>query len=88
MRDIRKATDVHIVCLPESAGSALYSMVDVLASTGTLWRELSRIEPGEQILRPVLVSVDIAPFTCGNGIPVKPDIAISDVAQPEIVIVP
>jgi hypothetical protein len=27
-----------IVALPESAGSAIYGLVDVFASTGTLWR--------------------------------------------------
>jgi len=30
------AIDAFILALPETAGSALYGMVDVLASTGTL----------------------------------------------------
>lgn len=80
--------DAHILCLPESAGSALYGMVDVLAATGTLWRELTGEQPGPPAIRPVLVSRDTRPFTCGNGIPVAPDVAIADVGTPDIVIVP
>lgn len=83
-----RAIDVHILCLPESAGSALYGMVDVLAATGTLWNELSGIEPGEVTLAPRLVSTTTDPFTCGNGIPVQPEFAISADLRPEILIVP
>lgn len=82
------AKDVYLLCLPESAGSALYGMVDVLAATGTLWNELSGIESGANTLRPRLVSITTAPFICGNGIPVQPDITISELSSPEILIVP
>jgi hypothetical protein len=36
-----------IVALPESAGSAIYGLVDVFASTGTLWREIVGDEPAD-----------------------------------------
>jgi hypothetical protein len=42
----------HILALPETAGSALYGMVDVLAATGTLWRELVGEDPGHPLIRP------------------------------------
>ena len=41
-----QTVDALILALPETAGSALYGMVDVLAATGTLWRELVGEEPG------------------------------------------
>lgn len=68
----RDATNVEalIVALPESAGSAIYGLVDVFASTGTLWREFVGDEPGRQQIRPKIVSLSRDPFQCGNGIPV------------------
>jgi len=39
------AVDAMILALPETAGSALYGMLDVLAATGTIWRELVGEEP-------------------------------------------
>jgi hypothetical protein len=34
-----------IVAVPETAGSALYGMIDVLSSAGHLWQELAGTEP-------------------------------------------
>ena len=77
-----------ILALPETAGSALYGMFDVLAATGTLWNELVGAETSRGLIRPRIVSLTKAPFRCGNGIPVNPDLAIQDAAKPDIVIVP
>lgn len=79
--------DAWLVCLPESAGSALYGMVDVLAATGLLWSELSRVAPGVPRIRPRLVSIQREPFKCGNAIPVEPEASIAEVPAPPIVIV-
>ncbi len=49
------AIDVHIVAVPETAGSALYGMKDVLMSAGSLWQELVR-EPGEPLFTVSIVS--------------------------------
>jgi transcriptional regulator GlxA family with amidase domain len=83
----RTPIDAWLVCLPESAGSALYGMVDVLSATGTLWRELSRAEPGVALIRPRLVSIRREAFKCGNAIPVEPEATIAEVRSPSIVIV-
>jgi len=83
-----KAVEALIIALPESAGSALYGMVDVLAATGTLWRELVGDDPGQALIRPRIVSLSRDPFRCGNGIPVNPDLAIDEVSEAEIVILP
>jgi transcriptional regulator GlxA family with amidase domain len=83
-----KAIDAMILALPETAGSALYGMVDVLAATGTLWRELVGEEPGRALIRPRIVSPARRPFRCGNGIPVNPERTIEQARRPHLVIVP
>jgi transcriptional regulator GlxA family with amidase domain len=82
------AVDAMILALPETAGSALYGMVDVLAATGTLWRELVGEEPGLPLIRPRIVSPARRPFRCGNAIPISPDVVIDEAGLPGIVIVP
>jgi transcriptional regulator GlxA family with amidase domain len=83
-----KTVEALIVALPESAGSAIYGLVDVFASTGTLWRELVGDEPGRQLIRPKIVSLSPDPFLCGNGIPVSPELTIDDKSNAEIIVVP
>jgi transcriptional regulator GlxA family with amidase domain len=83
-----KVLEAIIVALPETAGSALYGMVDVLAATGTLWRQLVGDDPGTALIHPRIVSPSREPFRCGNGIPVTPDLAIDDVSKADILILP
>jgi transcriptional regulator GlxA family with amidase domain len=80
--------DVLIVALPETAGSALYGMVDVLGAAGTLWRQLAGEPPGEPLLRPRIVALSREPFRCGNGIPVCPDVGLDEEPEAGIVILP
>jgi hypothetical protein len=40
-RNAEKPIEVLILAIPETAGSALYGMVDVLSATGNLWQTLS-----------------------------------------------
>jgi transcriptional regulator GlxA family with amidase domain len=77
-----------ILALPETAGSALYGMVDVLASTGTVWQQLTGEAPGHPMIEPRIVSLDGRPFACGNGIPVTPAAAIAEDRESDIVILP
>jgi len=79
--------DIQLLALPESAGSSLYGMLDVLATTGTLWRELAGLDRGPSLIRPRLLSLTRERFTCGHGIPVKPDLAIGDDVRPDILII-
>jgi transcriptional regulator GlxA family with amidase domain len=80
--------DALIVAVPETAGSALYGMVDVLAATGNLWQELVGGEAPRRLIRPRVVSDRREPFNCGNGIPVRPELSVSDEPDGPIVIVP
>lgn len=83
-----RSIDALILALPESAGSALYGMIDVLCAAGTLWPELVEADPGRRLIAPRIVSQTRAPFACGNGIPVVPQCAIAEAKSPEILIIP
>ena len=87
-RDERATIEALIVALPETAGSALYGMLDVLAATGTLWRQLVGDEPGTPLIRPRIVALSRQPFRCGNDIPIHPELAIDDDPAAAIVILP
>jgi len=80
--------DVLIVAVRETAGSALYGMVDVLMATGNIWQTLVRSGDERQYFRVRIVSPDGQLFTCGNRIPVNPDFAIRDEPTAPIVILP
>lgn len=80
--------EVLIVAVPETAGSALYGMVDVLASAGCLWQELTGAAPATPRFRVRILAPGREPFTCGNGIPVCPALAVDERPAADIVIVP
>ncbi len=83
-----KSLDALILALPDSAGSAIYGLVDVFASTGTLWRQLVGEDPGEMLIRPKIVSLSRDQFQCANGIPVRPEATVHDDQNAEIIVVP
>lgn len=80
--------EVAIVAVPETAGSALYGMVDVLLAAGNIWQTLIRSEEKNRLFNVRIISVTSDPFECGNRIPVKPDYSVNDGYIPEIVILP
>ncbi len=80
--------DVYIVAVPETAGSALYGLVDVLSAAGNLWQSLLQDGTGRRLLSPRIVSTTSTPFLCGNGIPVQPALAIGDADRADILILP
>ncbi len=79
---------VLIVAVPETSGSALYGMFDVLKSAGNVWEALVRGKEGATLFQVNIVSPDGKPFTCGNGIPVVPDFAMTDDPTGDILILP
>ncbi len=56
-----------IVAVPETAGSALYGMVDVLAASGNLWQSLVGTEPARRLIRPRIVAPTTSPFGAATG---------------------
>ncbi len=79
---------VSLLAIPETAGSVLYGMKDVLCATGNIWQELVRTEPMGPQFEVSIVSTARKAFDCGNGIPVRPDAALADDLPADIVIVP
>jgi transcriptional regulator GlxA family with amidase domain len=77
-----------IVAVPETAGSTLYGMIDVLSSAGSLWNELVGAPPRDGLIKTKIVSTTTEMFNLANGIPVKPDLAMADNPSGPIVILP
>jgi transcriptional regulator GlxA family with amidase domain len=84
----KKTLDVLLLAVPETAGSALYGMLDVLASAGNLWQTLARTDVLPALFQPRVVSPRRTAFRCGNGIPVRPDVSIQDDPHADILILP
>lgn len=80
--------DVMIVAVPETAGSTLYGMIDVLSAAGNIWQTLLRTRDAQKLFRVRVVSTTDRMFTCGNGIPVNPDYSITDAPSAKIIILP
>lgn len=81
-------TDVVIVAVPETAGSALYGMLDVLAAAGQIWQSLARTGTEQPLFRVSIASPLQGPFKCGNGIPVEPDLSLEEGTTAPVVILP
>jgi transcriptional regulator GlxA family with amidase domain len=80
--------DVIIIAVPETAGSALYGMVDVLLAAGNIWHTLVRADHVDNLFRVRILSETGEPFVCGNGIPVNPELSVEQNPQAQIVILP
>jgi transcriptional regulator GlxA family with amidase domain len=80
--------DVLIVAVQETAGSALYGMLDVLLAAGNLWQTLVRTDAAQTPFRVRIVAPTDTPFCCGNGIPVAPHCSIADDPTTDILILP
>ena len=88
VKNAEKPVEVLILAIPETAGSALYGMVDVLSATGNLWQTLVRSNDEAKRFKVKIVSTLDRDFTCGNGIPVHPQVSIEDDPPARIIILP
>lgn len=77
-----------IVAVPETAGSALYGMVDVLSVTGNLWEVMNGTGDERKLFDTHIVARSTESFLCRHSIPVKPDVSIHDDPSADIVILP
>lgn len=80
--------DVLIVAVAETAGSALYGMIDVLMATGNVWQTLTWQGGARNAFRVRIVAPGKRPFSCGHGIPVRPDCSVAEDPRGTIVILP
>lgn len=84
----KSPVEVLIVAVTETAGSALYGMLDVLMAAGNIWQTLVHSDTQQQLFNVRIVSTQKRAFTCGNNIPVNPDCSIKDDPNAGIVILP
>lgn len=84
----KSPVEALVVAVPETAGSALYGMVDMLSAAGTLWQSLVRAESQRRLFRVRVVAPSREAFRCGNGVPVAPDVSIAEDPKADIVILP
>jgi transcriptional regulator GlxA family with amidase domain len=84
----RRPRRVLILALRETAGSALYGMVDVLKAAGNLWQTLNRVGGEYSPFDVRIVSPIRRPFRCGNEVPVAPTECITDDPHGDIIVVP
>lgn len=84
----KRPIETLVLAFPETAGSALYGLVDVLMTTGNIWQTLLRSDPGTSPFHVQIASTSTRPFRCGNGIPVSPTVAIRDNPAADIIIIP
>ena len=84
----RKPVQALLLAIPETAGSALYGMLDMLLAAGQLWQELSGAGPGRRLFEVRIAAPTRTGFECGNGIPVRPDVGIDEDPDADIVILP
>jgi transcriptional regulator GlxA family with amidase domain len=87
-REYRGAVETAIVAVPETAGSALYGMIDVLSAAGNVWQSLVGTEAERKLFEVRIVAPSRDPFRCGHSIPVMPDASPDDDPQANIVILP
>ena len=78
--------EVLMVATPETAGSALYGMLDVLSASGNIWGVLNRSADIQNFFRVRIISTSKKLFQCGNGIPVMPDFSVVDQPSADIII--
>jgi transcriptional regulator GlxA family with amidase domain len=84
----KNPVEVLIVAVPETAGSALYGMLDVLLAAGNIWQTLVRDGSEQTLFRVRIVAPGGDTFTCGNRIPVHPDCSITDNPSASVLILP
>lgn len=83
-----KPLETLILAVPETAGSALYGMLDVLSAAGNIWQTLVREDASSRRFHPRILSTQADPFLCGNNIPVQPEASIEDDPDCDILILP
>ena len=87
-RKRKRPLETLVLALPETAGSALYGLVDVLMSAGSIWQTLMRSDAGTLPFHVRIASTSTRSLRCGNGIPVSPGVAIRDNPSADIIIIP
>ncbi len=79
---------VDILAAPETAGSILYGLYDVLMLPGAAWPRVVLGEPGEPLIRVRIVARTKKTFGCRGGVPVSPHAVLNDAGDADVICVP
>lgn len=88
MAETNPLLTVALLMVPESTASTLYGMYDLLASVGHDWDLVTRGTPGQQKIRPIIVSADGNRIRVPNGLWIEPECALADCPPTEVVAIP
>lgn len=78
---------VCLVAVPETATGVLNGLYEVFSFVGLGWEMLTGWSPGPRGFRPRIVATDRAAFRNTAGLPIAPDLSLSEAKRADIVIV-
>jgi transcriptional regulator GlxA family with amidase domain len=84
---VNRRPRIALLAAPETSGSVLYGLYDVLQSVGAMWPDMTVGQPGDALLEVSIVAATGEPFRCFGGIPVEPHAALADADNVDAVIV-
>lgn len=78
---------IALLAAPETSPSVLYGLYDVLYSVGAVFPDMTVGEPGPEAIEVRIVASDDKPFRCIGNVMVEPHAPISDIDNPDVVVV-
>ena len=84
---VSKLPRVCLLAAAETSPSILYSLYDVLSTTGVIYSELTSGYPGEPLLEVLIVAANSEPFRCFGEVMVEPHKCFDEVEHTDVVIV-
>jgi transcriptional regulator GlxA family with amidase domain len=79
---------IAILVFPETSGSVVYGIYDLLKSAGRDWGVVTEGRPGPELIRPLLVARQPGPIEISNAVPVTPHTTLARCPPVEIICVP
>ena len=79
---------VDILAAPETTGSVLYGLYDLLMLPGTAWPRIVLSKPGEPLMEIRIVARTKEAFACRNTVPVTPQLSLEEAIDADFVCVP
>ncbi|TNF63523.1 MAG: helix-turn-helix domain-containing protein [Burkholderiales bacterium] len=79
---------VHVLVTHEVTASVALGLLDLFHSAGRDWGLIVSGQPGEPLMKPLLVSASGQPLAVANGVRLCPDARFADLAPPDAVCIP
>ena len=78
---------VRILAVPATSAAVLYGLYEVLSWVGRAWEQLTLGRPDEPLLDVKIVAATTKPFTIFHDVPVKPELALAEAEDADVVCV-